>query len=451
MLRRPIRVLHFAPHYGGGVGTVVRALVSESCRQGGFEHRLACLEYLNDRMTEWTAAEGVLAVDRLWGQDEALRGLLADADIVHLHWWHHPLLNDFMHRPDWPPFRCILWSHVNGHYPPQNFPLGLADYPDILALATPWSRKAPALAQPLAKGEVDIRVIQSCAGVPTLPERTRSADGVFRVGYIGTVDAAKMHPDFVQLCLATGLLNTRFIVAGGPRHEVLRRQVVEAGVEERFDILGPIEDALHLMVTLDVFGYPLNTQHYGTGEQVLLEAMAAGAVPVVLDTGCERYIVDDGRTGLVCADEREYVRALRQLHANRPWLEILAQQAQEWVAVRFSIRETVNAWHVIYEEGMSLARRLRFLQGSTTLAPVESHSLNLLLDAWEGTMAGRVLRSVVTNGLESWGEQIRQLPVACFSDTRGSLFHYQSCFPDDVPIAKLCSVMREAFNPVVLD
>lgn len=441
----PRRILHLAPHYGGGVGTVVRALIAESRKQASFQHTLACLEYCNDRMTEWAVSESIRTVGDLWGQNQLIGELLADADIVHFHWWQHPLLNALMHQRNLPPFRCVLWSHVNGHYPPQNFPSGLADYSDVLVLATPWSLEAPALIEPLADGRADIRVIQSNAGVPVVPESVPRTDNFFRVGYVGTVDAAKMHADFVQLCLAADLPDVRFIVAGGPSHDILRRQVTAAGLADRFDILGPVDDALQLMATLDVFGYPLNVQHYGTGEQVLVEAMAAGAVPVVLDNGCERHIIRDGRTGLVCANEREYVAALRQLHADRQWLKTLSREARISVSQRFSIQGTVIAWHELYEHVGGLPRRAHFLSDSDLLASF-SPALKLLLNAWRGTEAGRALHGLITDGPPAWTDQIRQLPAACFSSTRGSPFHYQHCFPHDAQLASLCHTMSKVLH-----
>lgn len=165
-----IKVLHLAPHYGGGVGTVMRAFLADSQRIGGYAHRLACLEAASDGTQAWAAQLGIDLVERLHWNEAALRQLLNEADIVHIHWWHHPLLNAFMYRNDLPPFRCVLWTHVNGHYAPQNFPLGLADYPDVLVLATSWSLQAPTLADAVAQGRIFVlcavlRGCQLCCGV----------------------------------------------------------------------------------------------------------------------------------------------------------------------------------------------------------------------------------------------------------------------------------------------
>jgi|GEM_PF-1679445 len=436
-----VRVLHLAPHFGGGVGTVIRALVVESHRQGGYSHGLASLEPVSSRMADWANHEGVAMADNLFQDDETLCQLLAGADVVHLHWWHHPLLNAFMHRQDLPLFRCVMWTHVNGHYPPQNFPRNLADYPDILVLATPWSLKVAAIVESTAGGK-DVRVIQSSAGVPGMPERPVREDNVFRVGYVGTVDTIKMHPDFIPLCLDADLPNAKFIVAGGPEHESLRTAVKASGFPEKFEILGPIDDVPNLMASLDVFGYPLNPQHYGTGEQVLLEAMAAGAVPVVLSGGCEEHVVDDGISGIVCADGAAYSRALRDLQLDRDRRRQLSKQSREAVFQCYSIAETTASWHSLYDEASTFPLREREM----ALTKEEGYltvPANLLLSAMEGTPVAELFGKImIDERTDSIGPIRATLPIGCFSETRGSPFHYFRFFPEDVNLAHLCQYLR---------
>ncbi|NEV60547.1 glycosyltransferase [Thiorhodococcus minor] len=432
-----IRVLHLAPHFGGGVGTVLRALIAESQRQGGHAHRLACLEAAAEPTRAWAGALGVQVIDRLHWDDTVLRAALGETDLVHLHWWHHPLLNALMHRSDLPLFRCVLWTHVNGHHPPQNFPLGIADYPDLLVLATPWSLKAPALVEPIARG-TDIRVVRSSAGIPSMPLRADGLDGVTRVGYVGTVDPIKMHPDFVRLCLEADLPG-RIVVAGGPGQEALRAAARAAGAEDRFEILGPIDDVPSLMSRLDVFAYPLSPHHYGTGEQVLLEAVAAGAAPVVLGTDNERSLLEHLSCGIMTESGAAFAHALRQLATDPARLSIERARCATAATTFSGLRETTADWHGIYSETMARAPAGHRMPDSRRHDP---NPHELLLAACQGTELAPLYARLIAGdelGREDWGS----LPWGCLSDTRGSCFHYCAFF-DDPALERIAGALAPA-------
>ncbi len=447
-MSRP-EIIHLAPHFGGGVGTVLRALVSASTSEGHFNHSLLCLDRLNPLMARWATDQRIKAQGNLWHDLRKLKDSLAHADVVHLHWWHHPLLNALMSRTDLPAFRCLLWSHVNGHYAPQNFPPGLAAYPDIMVLSTPWSLQAPALThERIHNHNLRVQVIQSSAGAsPVAPIRQKNEKRRFLIGYVGTVAYEKMHRDFLRLCAAANLPTTNFIVCGGPDHEQLRREAVSRGLAAIFDIRGPISDVSAVLSSIDVFGYPLTPQHYGTGEQVLLEAMAAGVAPVVLDNGCERYVVEDGKTGIVCATAGEYVQALRLLHGNRVLLHRLSLNAQESAPCRYPLHAMVSAWHQLYNESLEMVSSRHWLPMAAVVPDVQADGpVSLLLNALTGTTAADFFLDVLLDEGEIRAAHLNNLPSACFSATRGSPFHYHYFFPEDAQLAALCAKLREVLT-----
>jgi len=72
------------------------------------------------------------------------------------------------------------------------------------------------------------------------------------------------------------------IVAGGPAHEEFAHKSGSHEPGRLFSkLLVLFKDPKPLFKELHAFAYPLSPRHYGTGEQVLIEAMAFGAVPVV--------------------------------------------------------------------------------------------------------------------------------------------------------------------------
>lgn len=435
-----IRVLHLAPHYGGGVGTVVRALIAESQRLGGYTHRLACLEAASEATRTWAGRLGVGLADRLHWDDEVLKQVLSDTDLVHLHWWHHPLLNAMMHRWDLPPFRCVLWTHVNGHHPPQNFPLGLVDYPDLLVLATPWSLKAPTLTEAVAQGR-DIRVVRSSAGIPKMPPRVERGDGPVRVGYVGTVDPIKMHPDFIRLCLEADVPG-RIVVAGGPCHEELRAAAKAVEAEDRFEILGPIEDVPALMSCLDVLAYPLNPQHYGTGEQVLQEAVAAGVVPVVLGTENEGEMLERLACGMMTDTEEAFADSLHQLTTDVTVLNTEQTRCATLSDASLRLNKITMNWHRMYSETLGFSLGQHRMSGLDHANP---NPHELLLAACRGTELAAIYSSLMNDSNFSCNDR-PGVPWGCFSRTRGSSFHYSEFF-EDPALEKIDMSFKKIFAP----
>ncbi|MDL2260440.1 glycosyltransferase family 4 protein, partial [Deltaproteobacteria bacterium OttesenSCG-928-K17] len=345
------KILHITPHLGGGVGRVLLNYF-QAAHGGPNQHGAACLDGANAAAKARAESIGLSLFEHLGRNHEALFELVKAADLVVTHWWNHPLLSDLLWRGNWPAARVLLWSHVSGALPPQVITPYLAAFPDIFAAASPVTLGLPVfsgraeprrgIAPPQINGDSTIasgngldspitfrpRLLFSSAGVGHVARAEPRPHQGFRIGYLGTVDYAKMHPDFIDMSLAAQLPpDVVFTVAGGPEHEALKREVDRRGLAGRFEIIGPIDDVEGFLAELDVFGYPLNPEHYGTGEQVLIEAQAAGAPPVVLGGGAEEYVVEDGLTGLVAKSPEDYGACLARLYHQRDLRSRLAAQA----------------------------------------------------------------------------------------------------------------------------
>jgi glycosyltransferase involved in cell wall biosynthesis len=113
---------------------------------------------------------------------------------------------------------------------------------------------------------------------------------------------------------------------------------------------GKVDDVAPYLAEIDVFGCPLRPDHYGTCEQVLGEAMAAGVVPVVMDNPCESEIVISGVTGLISHNEKEYVNnivdmslGLRHLHTK---------ECRNRAETLYSIDTMIQQWNDVFNELM---------------------------------------------------------------------------------------------------
>lgn len=439
-------ILHIAPHLGGGVGRVLLNHLAQVQPAGAEHHAVACLEYANPQTVRRSADLGIRLEERMADRVPMLLEMMAQADVVVIHWWNHPLLYSLLVNEIFPPVRLVIWSHVSGHFPTQNFTDALIAFPDRFVIATPHSLKAPAVMR-LSEEEraTRIRLVFSCAGIEHVAAVKPCTHSGFRVGYVGTVDYCKMHPDFIRMSAGVQIPGVRFVVCGGPGDAVIRADAVRAGVEDRFEFLGQVDDVAGMLSSFDVFGYPLAEDHYGTGEQALIEALAAGVPPVVLANGAEQHIVQDGVTGIVARNCEEYRRALELLHREPERRLMLAGNARRIARERFSIEQLARNWSAVYSELLRIPLRSRKWSGS--------NSPDLVVDG-----AALFLESLGEHGVD-YRESMNAPPdgallaadgrVACKKGlsrarTRGTAFHYQSFFPGDPYLNLWCGLMLEA-------
>lgn len=437
-----ISILHITPHLGGGVGRVLLNYLAHTLSNDHEQHALICLDYANPAAAERAATIGIPLEDQMAGFVPTLLNRMAQADIVVMHWWNHPLLYALMIREILPPTRLLLWSHVAGLFPTQNFSDELISYPDFFVVASPVSFDAPSIKRLESSEQHDrIRLIFSCAGIEHVASATPRPHDGFRIGYVGTVDYCKMHPHFVQMSAAAGIPDAHFIVCGGPNEAIIRQDTIRAGIANRFDFLGQISDVASQLSTFDIFGYPLAPYHYGTGEQALIEALAVGAPPVVLANGAEQHVVQDGVTGIVANDERAYSHALEQLY-HQPDLRLsLSENARRTAREKYSIERLARSWSALYEESMQRPKRQRTWRGSSG---VEATDAEIFL-ASLGEYGINYTESMVTetnSSVLAADDHIANGNELFRSKTRGSVFHYHSFFPDDPWLNLWCGLIQ---------
>lgn len=440
---KPVTVLHLTPHAGGGVGTVLRAFIKNSSSVSTFRHTLATLDYLNPPTKEWCQKNNIEYFENTFKEQSLLLSLLGKYDIIHIHWWNHPLLHAFLALPNLPSMRTVLWAHVNGMYVPQIFFQAIVEFPDFFVLATPYSLESPLFTCQKARLTRKPRIIQSNAGVPEgAPVQIIKSDN-FTVGYVGTVDYSKMHPDFISIWSEARINEAPLIVCGGLAEDALRNEVATKGVDHLFDIRGKVDNVPEVLSALHVFMYPLVSTHYGTGEQVLLEAMAFGAVPVVMDNGCERFLVKDGETGIIASGKKDFIQALLFLKNNPEKRQQMAENGRKSVHSLYAIEQTVSQWHSLYEELLACNKRKHHLRlNSIKKLPLLSPT-SLLINSYSESAEAQKLLSLLYPDSDWKHKTLADLSPACFSNTRGSPFHYQKSLPGDPSLDRICRFLQE--------
>jgi len=285
-----------------------------------------------------------------------LHQMLADDDLVHIHFWNNPDLYRVL-RGAWPPARVLVWSTVAGHHPPQILPPQMVAWADAVAVTSPISLELPALAEAPPSSVHVVSASADAAAWEVIPPQPH--DG-FYVGYLGTVDFAKLHPEFVALCAGVNVPGVRFLVAGlGGAYDQLREQARALGVDVRFELRGFVKSAGAYLVELDVFGYPLAPGNYATSELALQEAQLMGVPPVVFDQPSMRHVVQHNHTGLLVATASDYCQAIEYLYHHPAERARLSANARAYGQQHFSPARMGEQFAAIYAALLRRPKRAR--------------------------------------------------------------------------------------------
>ena len=226
------------------------------------------------------------------------------------------------------PVRLVLWAHVSGTFYPW-LPPAFLRVPQRFVFTSAYSYENPFWdAATCAWTKEHAAMINSVGYFSSEALCHEKHDG-FVIGYVGTLSYAKLHPEFCRFCARVkDIPGARFRLVGDAENEAqIRRDAEPFGIAEQLSFAGYVDDVTAELRRMDVFVYLLNLQHFGTTENVLLEAMKAGLAVVALDQCAEKHIVHHGETGLLVRTPEEYAAGHLENAKNIPHDQIGQQIA----------------------------------------------------------------------------------------------------------------------------
>lgn len=349
------RVLHITAHMGGGVGKVLSGIAAYAQKsRSQYQHKILMLEPPEKtQFIDLCKDNGVdvLVSSELRHIEEEMR----EVDIVQLEWWHHPKMAEFLYLFPRIPVKLVIWSHISGcNYPA--IPFDFCQAPHLFLFTSKYSLENPYWTTEQKKyARKHTVVINSSGGFEHIPSIERNAHDGFNIGYVGTLNYSKLHPNFVDYCSAINIPDVRFVLVGdNDKQSVIECDAKRKGIIERIEFVGYSKDVHRELSCFDVFGYPLNPDHFGTTENAMLEAMAAGLPVVALNQCAEKHLIQHLHTGLLANNVKEYAELITYLYENPSERIRIGENAREYVLSKLAVKKTVEQLHNNYDSVLKI-------------------------------------------------------------------------------------------------
>lgn len=428
MSTQHFKILHITPHLGGGVGSTILGYLSVNKT---FEHEVVAFGYTKGYVIDKIVELKVDYTDNITNEEVIEK--IPDFDIVLIHQWNHPLLYNFLVKSELPPCRVVMLGHNSGFNPPNCYTKKILEYPDIFVFTTPLSytvREVKSFGK-----EYNMYDVWSTDGVEEYKDIKRIKKNGFIVGYLGTVDYAKIHPDFLEMCkeiLDCNIPHLRFVVVGGTQESEFKAEAEKLGIADKIEFTGyvPKDELKYYLSSFDVFGYPLAPYHYGTCDLVLQIAMASGVVPVVFDNPMEKHMIKNNKTGVIVKNKKGYIQAIKDLYNNINLRKQLGDTAREFAVKNYSLEKLDSEWEVIFSNILDFPKRKRKWNINSFSVTPEVIFLESIGNHARHFESDFDIIQLAKN--KSWQ-----------TETKGSVHNYHSYFPFDRRLMKWSMLMRD--------
>jgi len=421
-----LRILHITPHLGGGIGSAVLNWTNKDINN---EHTILCLDetYTKD------SPEYQLANNHIYENTHDnpfdIFNRINYSDIVILHFWNHPRMFELLTNFQFPECRLILWCHISGLYPPYTIPKAVVEFVDTFVFTSPISYEIPEIKNLPSYLKNKLNLVWTVGDITKFRNIKKIQHITFNIGYLGTLDFAKLHPNFIELCSKINIPNVRFIIIGrGNDSDKIIQQIKEKNLEWKFTVTGYVNNLNEWISYIDIFGYPLNPKHFGTCEQVLGEMVAAGIIPVVLNNPAENFIFSKSSNLITATTEEEYIAKIEELYNNIENYDIKIKLLQEEILDLYNPEHTTNTWTILLNNSMLQPKQDRNWENNTNKIKYFGHEIFI-------KSLGNHAQAFIEDSEEKIKEIFNSNPQ-WKSKTKGSVLQYLKAFPNDMILKK---------------
>ena len=429
-------VLHVAAHYGGGVGADTQNLIKGLSKDKRFSHNILSL----DKMVENPFKDlDVMCFDNCFDDQILQKALIDNADYVIFHYWNHPLMAVFINRIELERKYVFSWVHVSGMSCMNRIPNSIYDKSSLVIYTSAISNDlhSDASANARYKNTSTVHSIRDLSAFYVRDPQKRKFP-LKKLVYVGTINPQKMHQQSALIFSRLASIGYSIDIVGEDTSKWLINQFKTL---EGISFKGKLSSPAGIMKCSDIFVYPLRSDHYGTGEQVL-EALACRLPVVAMNNAAEREILLESGAGYLANNIDEFIGYVEMLSSDPIFYDQMSASGYAYVSSRFKSQNMYKAFEKILTDAKNNWEPVTC--NSRLITMTDAQLLNIFLENAFTRSEIEDLKqcSRLLDGIADKLESYKVLDAK----TKGSPYHYAKYFDKSPLLRELCQLLDRRLN-----
>ncbi len=428
-------ILHITPHLSGGLGGVLLSTIKYFNKKNfSFLHEIIVLDkrQIPDKIKkEFLKFSKFIHIGK---GKEFIKKKIHSADIVQVEYWNHPQIYEFLINFNFSS-RLVLCCHINGFSRPQIITKNAVNFADIFLSTTKATGKHPLfISRKNIQRAKKLKFVRFPVDIKKIRKITPKMHNEFNISYIGSLDYSKLHKDFLKMSDAINLPKKNIIICGVGSDKSKIEQQSNKYNKTKFQFKGFVENIKIILDITDVFGYPLNKNHYGSGEQSIIEAMYSKIPVVAFANYAEKEIIQNHKTGMLVKNKSEYVKAIKYLYQNPKRRKEIGINAHNYILKNLIPAVSFANLEGIYKNLMTSKKTLKKFKTSYSYKSNKKNFGSKLFIESLGNNNKDFLKSYKYFGKKIDKKNnniITNAEIELKVQTKGSLFQYLYFFPND--------------------
>jgi glycosyltransferase involved in cell wall biosynthesis len=338
---KKIKVLHITPHVGGGVGKALLGVISEEKKlKLNIEHKIISLEKPKKNIFKGKNFKKIVS---RFTTLQNLKKEIQKNDIIQIEFWNNPLIPWLLSKK-LPKTRMVFWCHILGikypKIPKKIFEISDKFFCTSNATIKSYSSK---------KLKKKMSFISSAGGLDKLNKIHKKKE--IKICYVGTLNFSKLNKEIYKYinAIPEKKISIDFFGDTINKQEILKN--LKANVlRKNIKFHGYSKNLKKILKNFNVMLYLLNKNHYGTGENALVEAMAMGIIPIVMSNPTEKSIVKHLRNGIIIDNVEEFKKMYIKLKEDFLLRDKISKKAIKDVKLKYSYRNSALQFSKEYKK-----------------------------------------------------------------------------------------------------